>query len=75
MHKFRYQLGHTAFETATVAELVEALQKFPPDMPVLATWEGVVVPFKSMSQLEMAKDFHMGQEDDKRDVLMLDVDK
>lgn len=31
-------------ETATVAELIEALQKYPPEMLVAYTWEGQIVP-------------------------------
>ena len=28
-------------ETPTVGDLIKELSKFPPDAPVLATWEGV----------------------------------
>lgn len=28
--------------TCTVGELIEFLQQFPSDLPVLATWEGVI---------------------------------
>jgi len=31
--------------TMTVAELVEQLKEYPPDLPVFATWEGVIAPF------------------------------
>lgn len=31
-------------ETATVADLIAALQKYPPEMLVAYTWEGQIVP-------------------------------
>ena len=31
-------------KTLTVSELIACLGKFPPDMPVLAEWEGVHTP-------------------------------
>ena len=33
-------------ETMTIGELREKLTEFPPDMPVFATWETVLAPFK-----------------------------
>jgi hypothetical protein len=33
--------NHVYAETMTVGELRDELSKYPPDMPVLATWEGV----------------------------------
>lgn len=41
MKTFRYPKGHKACETMTVGELIDLLQKYPADMPVMATWEGV----------------------------------
>lgn len=42
MKVFRYAAGHKACETMTAAELIELLQKYPSDIPVMATWEGVL---------------------------------
>ena len=42
---YRYPKGHIHFRTSTVAELVEFLQQFPADMPVLAEWEGQLKGF------------------------------
>lgn len=33
-------------ETMTVSELREALNRYPQDMPVFASWEGVQAAFK-----------------------------
>jgi predicted FMN-binding regulatory protein PaiB len=41
MKKFRYELGHEAGKTLTVAELKKELEKYPDNMPVMAAWEGV----------------------------------
>ena len=41
MKEFRYPAGHSAGKTATVKEMREFLTRFPDDMPVMATWEGV----------------------------------
>lgn len=41
MKTFRYKLGHEAGSTLTVAELRKQLEKYPDDMPVIASWEGV----------------------------------
>jgi hypothetical protein len=45
MKTFHYPLGHEDFSTLTVAELKEILSKYPDEMPVLATWEGIFTPF------------------------------
>jgi len=41
MKTFRFELGHEAGETLTVSELKNELEKYPDNMPVMATWEGV----------------------------------
>lgn len=41
MKEFRYSTEVLAGNTVTVKELMEALSKYPEDMPVMATWEGV----------------------------------
>lgn len=45
MKTFRYALGHENGKTMTVAELREKLSEYPQDMPVLATWEGIITFF------------------------------
>ena len=58
MKTFNYKLGHEAGKTVTVSELKSALEKYPSDMPVLATWEGIHV-FIDVSELEV-EDYHTG---------------
>lgn len=41
MKTFHYELGHVAGKTVTVKELINILESFDGDMPVMATWEGV----------------------------------
>lgn len=41
MKVFRYSESNEAGKTITVKEMIEALSKYPDDMPVLATWEGI----------------------------------
>jgi hypothetical protein len=41
MKIFRYDKGHEAGRTITVKEMKELLDKYPDDMPVLATWENI----------------------------------
>lgn len=43
MRKITYGM-HPAEETMTVSDLRQALKEFPPDAPVLFTWEGIHVP-------------------------------
>ncbi len=47
MKTFRYKLGHEAGKTMTVAELKSELDKYPDQMPVMATWEGVTAYIES----------------------------
>lgn len=46
MHTFYYPAGHVWMRTASVGELVAALQKLPQDAPILTTWEGMIQPIK-----------------------------
>lgn len=46
MHTFYYPAGHVWMRTASVGELVAALQKLPQDAPILTTWEGTIQPVK-----------------------------
>lgn len=73
MKTFRYERGHAHYKTMTVGEMVDYLQRYPSDMPVMATWEGVCCGFEiERSQIEA--DFHGGLKEDACDVLMFDVD-
>lgn len=72
MKTFRYELGHEAGKTMTVAELKKKLDGYPDDMPVFGTWEGVrgyVVP-KNFSVEKVSK----GHPDDRCDCLLIDVE-
>lgn len=71
MKKFRYQLGHLACTTMTVAELKTALAKYPDTMPVLAEWEGVHAPIEP-ENLQL-KEFHCGDTRDMEQCLIIDV--
>lgn len=71
MKTFRYKLGHEAGETLTVSELKIELSKYPDEMPVMATWEGVNAYIDS-------EDFeiycvHKGNEEDEEQCLIIDV--
>jgi hypothetical protein len=71
MKTFRYELGHVAGATMTVAELRDLLATYPDDMPVFATWEGVLayVAPSSVSVAQVSK----GMEADACDGLVIDV--
>jgi hypothetical protein len=42
MRTYKWPLGHDAGQTVTVQELIDILKRYPGDMPVFATWEGVL---------------------------------
>jgi hypothetical protein len=75
----RYRWGIAKWETMTTGELINQLKSYPPDTPVMATWEGVlrsVTPDRF--QIE---DLDMEREDPpdcsisaKIDCLVIDVD-
>jgi hypothetical protein len=44
MKTFHYPKGNIAKQVLTVGELLDALSRFPRDMPVLAEWEGQYMP-------------------------------
>lgn len=41
MKTFHHIQGNVADSTYTIGELIEELGKYPADMPVMGTWEGV----------------------------------
>jgi hypothetical protein len=53
MKTFHFELGHEDFSTLTVGELKAILDKFPDEMPVLATWEGIYTPFRAQRGAEV----------------------
>lgn len=73
MKTFRYKLGHEAGKTMTVAELKEELEKYPDEMPVLATWEGMHT-FFSPGCFEI-KEWSTGNKEDVDKCLVIDVDQ
>ena len=72
MKTFRYPMGHFAGETITVSELRDELAKFPPDMPVMAQWEGchAYIDPSSFGVEKISKGFA----EDECDCLVINVD-
>jgi hypothetical protein len=48
MTHLRYHDEH-AIKTMSVAELIEELKKFPPELPVMGSWEGIECGIKSVT--------------------------
>lgn len=44
MKEFHYPKGNVAIRALTVGELIDALARYPREMPVLAEWEGQKAP-------------------------------
>ena len=71
MKVFRYERGHVAGKTITVAELRDLLSSYPPEMPVFAEWEGVhgyVDP-----EMVATENLNKGMVEDDCDCLIIDV--
>lgn len=60
-------------KTATVEELKAALEKYPSEMPVIATWEGIY-SFIDADLFEVGE-WYIGSEADREKCLVIDVDK
>lgn len=73
MKTFRYELGHVAGQTMTVAELREKLNEFPQDMPVFGLWETCAGYIRPDSFL-VEKGYTKGHPDDAEDCLFIDVE-
>ena len=73
MKEFNYKLGHSAGETMTVSELKAELDKYPDDMPVIATWEGTS-NFICADDFEIKKFCCYGNEKQKVDCLYIDTE-
>ena len=72
MKTFKYELGHIAGSTMTVAELRDGLAAYPDDMPVFATWEGVngYVDLRNAS----VQNVHKGTKSEACPCLVIDVE-
>jgi hypothetical protein len=72
MKTFRHELGNEAGSTVTVQELIECLQKYPADMPVMAEWEGVkaYINPNGFEIMSICK----GYKEDMCECLVIDVD-
>lgn len=71
MKTFRYPLGHAALSTLTVGELLSLLAKYPHDMPVLAAWEGQLMPLGVFSEV---REHDAGFPADRCQCLILDAE-
>lgn len=73
MKTFRHELGHTAGQTMTVAELRAKLSEYPDDMPVFGEWEGChgYVTAEGFSVERVDK----GHKDDACDCLLIWVER
>lgn len=71
MKTFYLPSGQVDQHTCTIEELVQALQKYPPDTPVLATWEGVKVGI--IPESLGTEQYSSNNRDKPIDVLFIDV--
>ena len=72
MKEFNYSSGNPAGKTFTVSELKEFLDKYPDDMPVLATWEGTYNCFHT-GNFEI-EEYHAGDSRQECECLIIDVE-
>ncbi len=68
---FNNKLNYMNFTTPTAKELIQFLQQFPPETPVVATWGG---NRKRIGQATVVKDYHTGNERDACTVVEIDVE-
>lgn len=68
---FHHKNGNQCGSTLTVKELIECLSKHPEDMPVMATWEGVIACIEEDMMPVEAID--KGLPEEHCDCLLLDV--
>lgn len=71
MKTFHWPHGGRSKTVLTVAELQELLAKYPPDMPVMAEWEGQFMPLAMSSKVESCTAGFPGEE---CDCLILDAE-
>lgn len=72
MKKLRSKVGHTQYETMTIAELREELSRYPDDMAVLATWEGIYTAF-NVDNIDIDYIAHV-HPDDAQNCVIIDVE-
>ena len=68
---FNHKLEYMNFATPTTKELIQFLQQFPPDTPVVATWGG---NRKRVGNVAIVKNYHTGSERDACTVIEFDVE-
>ena len=68
---FNNKLEYMNFATPTAKELIQFLQQFPPDVPVVATWGG---NRKRIGNAAIVKNYHTGSERDACTVVEFDVE-
>ena len=68
---FNNKLDYMNFATPTTKELIQFLQQFPPETPVVATWGG---NRKRVGHAQVIKSYHTGNERDACTVVELDVE-
>ena len=68
---FNNKLEYINFSTPTAKELIQFLQQFPPDTPVVATWSG---NRKRIGHGTIIKNYHTGCERDSCTALEFDVE-
>ena len=73
MKTFHYPLGHVAGITMTVGELIDKLNSYPKEMPVLAAWEGIETTFKP-DHFEVSS-YTMWLESEREICLIINVDQ
>lgn len=68
---FNNKLNYMNFTTPTAKELIQFLQQFPSETPVVATWGG---NRKRIGHGTVIKDYHTGNERDACTVVEFDVE-
>ena len=68
---FNNKLNYMNFTTPTAKELIQFLQQFPSETPVVATWG---VNRKRIGHGTVIKDYHTGNERDACTVVEFDVE-
>lgn len=60
--------------TTSVKQLRDALAKYPDDMPVVPTWEGIFTEFR-LDRLEVAHTKIKYNDEKPQDILVIDVNQ
>jgi len=70
MVTFKYKNGVTKGQTMTVKELIEKLDEYHKDMPVIFTWEGI---YTFVDNDDFKVSFEQTTESSAEDCLIIDV--